>query len=55
MFDELIGAIGNASYFHIGGDEAVFDEWVASADVTAYQHSLGLGVPSDRQAVVWGE
>jgi hexosaminidase len=38
--------MGNASYFHIGGDEAVFDGRVTSAEVTAYQRSLGLDVPS---------
>jgi hexosaminidase len=50
VFDELIGAIGKVPYFGIGGDECVLDEWAASKEISAYQHSLGLNAPSDLHA-----
>lgn len=43
VFDELLGAMGATPYLHIGGDECVLDDWAASAEISAYQESLGLG------------
>lgn len=42
IFDELLGALGETPYFHVGGDEVVLDQWAASAEITAYCASLGL-------------
>ncbi|MEU9890757.1 beta-N-acetylhexosaminidase [Sphaerisporangium sp. NPDC051011] len=50
VFGEIIEAIGSVPYFHIGGDECVLDDWAASAEITAYQRSLGLAAPSDLHA-----
>ncbi|WP_043621506.1 beta-N-acetylhexosaminidase [Nonomuraea candida] len=50
IFDELIGALGEAPYVHIGGDEVVLDHWADSAEITAYRESLGLERTSDLQA-----
>jgi hexosaminidase len=50
VFDEVIGALGNVPYFHLGGDECVFDQWIESDEITAYQQSLGLDAPSDLHA-----
>ncbi|GGO60499.1 beta-N-acetylhexosaminidase [Nonomuraea cavernae] len=43
IFDELVGALGETPYVHIGGDEVVLDRWAASSEITAYRDSLGLG------------
>ncbi|GLW12579.1 beta-N-acetylhexosaminidase [Microtetraspora sp. NBRC 13810] len=50
VFEELLGALGGAPYVHIGGDECVLDGWAVSAEITAYQASLGLGTPGDLHA-----
>jgi hexosaminidase len=50
IFDELIGALGEAPYVHIGGDEVVLDRWAASAEIGAYRESLGLATVNDLQA-----
>ncbi|WP_113698930.1 beta-N-acetylhexosaminidase [Nonomuraea lactucae] len=42
IFDELIGALGETPYFHIGGDEVVLDHWAASPEIDAYRESLGM-------------
>jgi hexosaminidase len=42
IFDEVIGALGEVPYFHIGGDEVVLDHWAASPEIDAYRESLGL-------------
>ncbi|MEN3535110.1 beta-N-acetylhexosaminidase [Microbispora sp. ZYX-F-249] len=42
VFAEIAGALGDVPYFHIGGDECVLDDWAASAEISAYQASLGL-------------
>ena len=49
VFDEIITALGGGTavpYFHIGGDECVLDDWAASAEIAAYQRSLGLDSPA---------
>ncbi|MET8861958.1 beta-N-acetylhexosaminidase [Nonomuraea sp. NPDC004580] len=50
IFDELIGALGETPYVHIGGDEVVLDRWAASDEITAYRESLGLGGVVELQA-----
>ncbi|MEO3873793.1 beta-N-acetylhexosaminidase [Nonomuraea sp. B12E4] len=50
IFDELIGALGETPYVHIGGDEVVLDHWAASAEIMAYRDSLGLATANDLQA-----
>lgn len=50
IFDELIGALGETPYVHIGGDEVVLDNWAASAEIGAYRESLGLDGINDLQA-----
>ncbi|MFF4624750.1 beta-N-acetylhexosaminidase [Nonomuraea jabiensis] len=50
IFDELIGALGETPYVHIGGDEVVLDHWGESAEITAYRDSLGLATSNDLQA-----
>ncbi|MEV0621657.1 beta-N-acetylhexosaminidase [Nonomuraea sp. NPDC050404] len=50
IFDELIGALGETPYVHIGGDEVVLDHWAASAEIAAYRESLGLATVNDLQA-----
>jgi hexosaminidase len=42
IFDEVIGALGEVPYFHVGGDECVLDDWRTSPEISAYQASLGL-------------
>ncbi|MGW7478599.1 beta-N-acetylhexosaminidase [Nonomuraea muscovyensis] len=42
VFDEIIGALGEVPFFHIGGDEVVLDHWAASPEIDAYRASLGL-------------
>ncbi|MEU0565258.1 beta-N-acetylhexosaminidase [Nonomuraea sp. NPDC005983] len=49
IFDELIGALGETPYVHIGGDEVVLDRWSASPEITAYGESLGLESVVDLQ------
>ncbi|MEU6720150.1 beta-N-acetylhexosaminidase [Nonomuraea sp. NPDC046802] len=50
IFDELIGALGQTPYVHIGGDEVVLDHWASSAEITAYRDELGLATVNDLQA-----
>ncbi|MFI6603197.1 beta-N-acetylhexosaminidase [Nonomuraea sp. NPDC050536] len=50
IFDELLGALGETPYVHIGGDEVVLDDWAASQEIIAYRESLGLGSPAELQA-----
>lgn len=50
IFDELIGALGETPYVHIGGDEVVLDHWSESAEIVAYRDSLGLAGSNDLQA-----
>lgn len=50
IFDELLGALGETPFLHIGGDEVVLDHWAASAQITAYQESLGLSSVAELQA-----
>ncbi|WP_344494342.1 beta-N-acetylhexosaminidase [Nonomuraea monospora] len=50
IFDELLGALGETPYVHIGGDEVVLDHWTASAEINAYRESLGLESVNDLQA-----
>ncbi|MBG0826551.1 beta-N-acetylhexosaminidase [Planomonospora sp. ID67723] len=42
VIDELLGALGEAPYVHVGGDECVLDDWAASPEITAFQAELGL-------------
>ncbi|WP_219469417.1 beta-N-acetylhexosaminidase [Nonomuraea rhizosphaerae] len=50
IFDELIGALGETPYVHIGGDEVVLDHWAESKEITAYRDSLGLSSNGELQA-----
>ncbi|WP_327088989.1 beta-N-acetylhexosaminidase [Nonomuraea sp. NBC_01738] len=42
IFDEVLGALGETPYFHVGGDEVVLDQWSESDEIIAYGKSLGL-------------
>ncbi|PZG09408.1 beta-N-acetylhexosaminidase, partial [Nonomuraea aridisoli] len=50
VFDELLGALGETPYVHIGGDEVVLDHWAAAPEIGAYRESLGLATANDLQA-----
>lgn len=50
IFDELLGALGETPFVHIGGDEVVLDHWAESAEIVAYQESLGLDNSAELQA-----
>ncbi|WP_336214596.1 beta-N-acetylhexosaminidase [Nonomuraea sp. LPB2021202275-12-8] len=50
IFDELLSALGDTPYVHIGGDEVVLDHWTASPEIVAYRESLGLATSNDLQA-----
>ncbi|WP_169952627.1 beta-N-acetylhexosaminidase [Microbispora sp. H11081] len=50
VFAEISDALGDVPYFHIGGDECVLDDWAASAEISAYQASLGLESVGDLHA-----
>ncbi|MEV0827293.1 beta-N-acetylhexosaminidase [Nonomuraea rubra] len=50
IFDELLGALGETPYVHIGGDEVVLDHWTRSPEIAAYRESLGLETANDLQA-----
>ncbi|GGL48757.1 beta-N-acetylhexosaminidase [Planomonospora parontospora subsp. antibiotica] len=50
VLDELLGALGETPYVHIGGDECVLDDWAASAEITAFQAELGLSGPGELHA-----
>ncbi|WP_326826239.1 beta-N-acetylhexosaminidase [Streptosporangium sp. NBC_01756] len=50
VLDELLGALGETPYVHIGGDECVLDDWAAAPEIVAFQEELGLAGPSDLHA-----
>ncbi|GLX95480.1 beta-N-acetylhexosaminidase [Herbidospora sp. NBRC 101105] len=50
VFDEILGALGQTPFFHIGGDECVLDAWAASTEITAFRHARGLATPADLHA-----
>ncbi|NUT40668.1 MAG: beta-N-acetylhexosaminidase [Thermoactinospora sp.] len=50
IFDELLEALGETPYFHIGGDEVVLDHWSASPEIVSYWESLGLSSAVEMQA-----
>lgn len=50
IFDELLDALGDTPYVHIGGDEVVLDHWTSSPEIVAYRESLGLATANDLQA-----
>ncbi|MGW4644231.1 beta-N-acetylhexosaminidase [Sphaerisporangium sp. NPDC004334] len=50
VFAEIVQALGEVPYFHIGGDECVLDDWASSAEITAYRESLGLDTPAELHA-----
>ncbi|WP_084965137.1 beta-N-acetylhexosaminidase [Thermoactinospora rubra] len=50
IFDEILAALGPTPYFHIGGDEVVLDHWAESAQIVAYQKSLGLASVAELHA-----
>ncbi|NRQ37134.1 beta-N-acetylhexosaminidase [Nonomuraea sp. NN258] len=50
IFDELIGALGETPFVHIGGDEVVLDHWNEAAEIIAFRDSLGLSSASELQA-----
>ncbi|GAB1823694.1 beta-N-acetylhexosaminidase [Herbidospora sp. RD11066] len=50
VFDEIIGALGETPFFHIGGDECVLDAWAASPEITAFRHDQKLATNGDLHA-----
>ncbi|GAA2893933.1 beta-N-acetylhexosaminidase [Streptosporangium fragile] len=50
VLDEILGALGETPYVHIGGDECVLDDWAASPEIVAFQAELGLPHLSDLHA-----
>ncbi|MEV7012331.1 beta-N-acetylhexosaminidase [Streptosporangium sp. NPDC051022] len=50
VIDEILAALGETPYVHIGGDECVLDDWAASPEIAAFQAELGLESPSDLHA-----
>ncbi|SDI01007.1 hexosaminidase [Sinosporangium album] len=50
IFDELLEALGPTPYVHIGGDECVLDDWVASEEIMAFGRTLGLESAGDLHA-----
>ncbi|GIH24653.1 beta-N-acetylhexosaminidase [Acrocarpospora phusangensis] len=50
IFGEVMDALGEVPYFHIGGDECVLDGWAAAPEIVAYQRDLGLDRPADLHA-----
>lgn len=50
VLDELLGALGDTPYVHIGGDEVVLDQWTAAPEIIAYRESLGLATANELQA-----
>ncbi|MEU4833096.1 beta-N-acetylhexosaminidase [Streptosporangium sp. NPDC023615] len=50
VFDEILGALGETPYVHVGGDECVLDDWAASPEIVAFQAELGLGSPAELHA-----
>ncbi|OUC95961.1 beta-N-acetylhexosaminidase [Streptosporangium minutum] len=50
VIDEILGALGETPYVHLGGDECVLDDWAASAEIVAFREELGLESLSDLHA-----
>ncbi|MEV8630971.1 beta-N-acetylhexosaminidase [Streptosporangium sp. NPDC051023] len=50
VVDELLGALGETPYVHIGGDECVLDDWAASPEIVAFQAERGLETLGDLHA-----
>ncbi|WP_433246895.1 beta-N-acetylhexosaminidase [Streptosporangium sp. CA-135522] len=50
VIDEMLGALGETPYVHVGGDECVLDDWAAAPEIVAFQEELGLEGPSDLHA-----
>ncbi|MEV4097057.1 beta-N-acetylhexosaminidase [Streptosporangium saharense] len=50
VIDEILGALGETPYVHIGGDECVLDDWAASPEIVAFQAELGLENVGDLHA-----
>ncbi|GAA4226845.1 hexosaminidase [Streptosporangium album] len=50
VIDEMLGALGETPYVHIGGDECVLDDWAAAPEIVAFQEELGLASLSDLHA-----
>ncbi|MFI6509378.1 beta-N-acetylhexosaminidase [Streptosporangium sp. NPDC050855] len=50
VFDEILGALGETPYVHVGGDECVLDDWAASPEIVAFQAELGLDSPAELHA-----
>ncbi|MEU1880290.1 beta-N-acetylhexosaminidase [Streptosporangium sp. NPDC020072] len=50
VIDEILGALGETPYVHIGGDECVLDDWAASPEIAAFQAELGLENVGDLHA-----
>ncbi|MFF5210211.1 beta-N-acetylhexosaminidase [Streptosporangium sp. NPDC000396] len=42
VIDEILGALGETPYVHVGGDECVLDDWAAAPEIVAFQEELGL-------------
>lgn len=53
VLDEVM-ALFPSRYIHLGGDEAIKDQWEASADVQAKMHALGLEHPEQMQSWLMG-
>ncbi len=50
VIDEILAALGDTPYVHIGGDECVLDDWAASPEIVAFQAEQGLESLSDLHA-----
>ncbi|MDP9864582.1 MULTISPECIES: beta-N-acetylhexosaminidase [Streptosporangium] len=50
VIDEMLGALGETPYVHVGGDECVLDDWAAAPEIVAYRRELGLESLSDLHA-----
>jgi hexosaminidase len=50
VIDEMLEALGETPYFHIGGDECVLDHWASSPEIVAFAEELGLESLSDLHA-----
>ncbi|MFJ2033882.1 beta-N-acetylhexosaminidase [Streptosporangium sp. NPDC087985] len=50
VIDEILGALGETPYVHLGGDECVLDDWAAAPEIVAFREELGLESLSDLHA-----
>ncbi|GAA3091936.1 beta-N-acetylhexosaminidase [Streptosporangium carneum] len=50
VIDEILAALGETPYVHIGGDECVLDDWASSPEIMAFQAAQGLESLSDLHA-----